>query len=461
MKFVDRKKELEILKENRKISQKYLRNVVIYGIRRIGKTRLLKEFLKSSDLYFFVPQFVEPRTLINDFVSELKVKKIINEYEMIDNWNDFFKILFERFNGTVAIDEFQNFLQVSPEFFSYMQRYIDENPNKRIMFIVSGSVISLMKKLFSDQKIPLYGRFHSKIELNQIPFVEAYEFKEELKLKFEDFIILYMIFGGIPYYWSLIESSLLQNKSYKEILKKLFFSHDAILEEEVETILSIELGKRKSRFYEILSAISLGNNTLSKIASYMSLKETHITRYIKELKDILNIIEYKHQMFGNKRILIIKHPLIRFWFRFFYRNLLRYKIRNPQFEEYFWKNLNQYLGLQFEEICKSSLHLFYSYTSIGKHWGKGDGKVYEIDLTAVNEHKNEILFVECKWKENVNAKKILKELKEKAKYVNWNNNERKEKYAIFAKSFKTKTDEAMCISLDDLKEKIKERLNIH
>ena len=62
----------------------------------------------------------------------------------------------------------------------------------------------------------------------------------------------------------------------------------------------------------------------------------------------------------------------------------------------------------------------------------------EIDLIALNEQERKIMFVECKWKSNVNAKKVLVELKEKAKSVEWHKKNRKEYYCIFAKSFKRK-----------------------
>ena len=46
--------------------------------------------------------------------------------------------------------------------------------------------------------------------------------------------------------------------------------------------------------------------------------------------------------------------------------------------------------------------------------------------------------------------KNLKEIKEKAKYVEWNNNQRKEQYAIFAKSFKKRVKGARCFDLKDI-----------
>ncbi len=81
---------------------------------------------------------------------------------------------------------------------------------------------------------------------------------------------------------------------------------------------------------------------------------------------------------------------------------------------------------------------------MGKWWGAyrdletNERKTAEIDIVSINEQTKEILFAECKWQDKVNARKILAELREKAKFVQWNNDERKEHYVIFAKSFQEK-----------------------
>lgn len=54
MRFIDREKELEVLRKARERSRKKLYTLAIYGLRRVGKTRLLREFLGEKDLYFFV-----------------------------------------------------------------------------------------------------------------------------------------------------------------------------------------------------------------------------------------------------------------------------------------------------------------------------------------------------------------------------------------------------------------------
>jgi len=91
----------------------------------------------------------------------------------------------------------------------------------------------------------------------------------------------------------------------------------------------------------------------------------------------------------------------------------------------------------------------FSFTKIGKWWYKDK----EIDIVALNEQSKQILFCECKWSENVDVEKILKELKEKAQHVEWHKNERKEYYAIFAKSFRNKVKEenVFLFDLENLK----------
>jgi len=55
MKFYNRKKEQETINEWVSLSRKSTQVGVIFGRRRIGKTRLIKEALKKKNyLYFFI-----------------------------------------------------------------------------------------------------------------------------------------------------------------------------------------------------------------------------------------------------------------------------------------------------------------------------------------------------------------------------------------------------------------------
>lgn len=73
---------------------------------------------------------------------------------------------------------------------------------------------------------------------------------------------------------------------------------------------------------------------------------------------------------------------------------------------------------------------------IGKWWHKER----EIDIVALDENKKKMVFVECKWKDLTYNKslKILEELKEKATFVKWLNDNRLEQYGIIARKLEDK-----------------------
>ena len=50
MNFIDRKKEIEALNKEYKKENSF---VILYGRRRIGKTTLIKEFIKGKKAFYF------------------------------------------------------------------------------------------------------------------------------------------------------------------------------------------------------------------------------------------------------------------------------------------------------------------------------------------------------------------------------------------------------------------------
>lgn len=464
MKFINRTKELEFINETERLAKKKLFSLVIYGLRRVGKTRLILEILSASDLYFFVNKDKTSESLLKEYEKSLKTKGILNKLEYLKSWDQFFEIIFERYKGIIAFDEFQNFLKVDPSIFGILQKQMDLNENKKdLLLIFSGSTIGLIKKLFENKKEPLYGRVKRKLFLKPLSFKEIIKMCAELKINnFEEAINLYCILGGFPKYYVSIEDEDLIEADFNKILDKFFFTENAVLEEEVSTILSLEFGKRKGLYFDILTAVANGNTKISEISAFLSKKETLFTRHLNEITRYFEIIYPEKQVVGKKSLLFIGHPLINFWFRFFYRDLSLYKIRDKNLIETIKSELLDYIGKRFESVCIGFLQelnkqkkLPFKYDIIGKQWGKFKGEkgknTYEIDILEVNEKEKKILFAECKWKNNVNANKILYNLKEKSKFVEWNNRDRKEYYAIFAKSFKNKNvDRVLLFDLKDM-----------
>ncbi len=458
MKFIDRTEEMRYLKEAAVLSKSKLFTVSITGLRRVGKTRLILEMLSKDDLYFFVNKDKESTSLLQEYADILRARKVITELEVLNNWDIFFKVLFERFKGIVVFDEFQNFMAVDKSVYGILQKHIDLNENKAGLFIIfSGSTVGLMKKLFSDSKQPLYGRLKRKMPLKPLMFRDTLKMCDELGINnIEDAIRLYAIFGGFPKYYVTIEDEQLGEAGFEKIIDRLFFAENAVLEDEAGQILSLEFGKRSGIYYDILTAIASGNTRISEVASFLRKKETALTRQMNELINRFELVSAEKPVTGGKSIFVINHPLLNFWFRFFYKNLSGYKRREGVLINKIKDNMNAYIGHRFEAVCREFLeHQKLNFQKSGRWWGayreNDERKVAEIDIVSINEQTKEILFCECKWKDRVDAKEILTELKEKTKFVMWNNDKRKEHYAIFAKSFKEKVAEPN-LTLFDLKD---------
>ncbi len=202
---------------------------------------------------------------------------------------------------------------------------------------------------------------------------------------------------------------------------------------------------------------------MNEVSNALGVERTTLTRYLNTLEE-LDLIELIKPITAAKKsrntIYSLKDNYFKFWFSFIYpfiKDLDSFIFDG--FERNFRENFNTYVGKQFEIVCMEAIKSAnpINSTNVGKWWGAyrdmetKDRKIAEIDIVSINEETKEILFAECKWQEKVNARKILFELKEKAKLVQWNNEKRIERYAIFARSFKQKIIEPD-VTLFDLKD---------
>ncbi len=472
MEFINREKELEQLEEYYNLSFKSQISSVISGLRRVGKTTLVKEFIKNKKaIYFFVYENKTSAELLKEFSRELKEKQVITELEKIDSWNIFFNVLFGRCKNYIIIfDEFQNFYSVEKSVYSIIQKNFDENISAHLYILFLGSLIGLFKRIFEDKKQPLYGRISSKINLNPFTLKNSLFALESLNYSnFEEMIKIYGIFGGFPKYYADLEKFNLINKNCLEIINYLFVQENSPLENEVLDILKQEFGRRSSLYYSILNAIASGKTKLNEIANFTGTKESSITRHLIELEERFGLIKSLKPLNNKKSSrYLITHPLIAFWFRFIYDKFSKYNLGNSkEILSNINQNFNSFFGRRFEEICKDVLielnkenKLSFKIEYLSNWWGfsriGGERKEIEIDLIGKNDKLKEILFAECKWKEKVNSMEIVNELNEKSEHVKWNNGKRREYFVIFAKSFskkisKFKNKEVYCLDLKDIK----------
>ena len=160
----------------------------------------------------------------------------------------------------------------------------------------------------------------------------------------------------------------------------------------------------------------------------------------------------------------IKDNFVNFWFRFINPNITF--IEEAIFSSNEIKaSYNGYLGFVFEKVCREFLiekrdTLSCQFQKIGSQWGtipkqeKGKNQ-YEIDIVVLNEERREIGFFECKYRclKLKEAKDILIELKKKSRYVDWNQESRREYFGMIAKKIEGKEslrkDDYIVFDFDD------------
>ncbi len=458
IKFIGREKELESI---RKMDGNFF--LVVKGRRRIGKTMLLKKAFPEA-----VYIFVWPDKSIGWICQEICKENNLPEFR---NFKDIINYLFDR-NKTVILDEFQNFLNVDKSVYGEIQKIIDDRKGSKTFFrlAVAGSSYSLMNKAFNDSASPLYGRRTNEIVLGSLPIAELFM---ELGLPLEEFVKLWAVFEGVPYYYELIDRKIPSEAN----IKNLVVSRNAQLSDEGKAILSVEFGRDSKTYNTVISAIAGGKTKLNEIAGLFGNKKNEVVKYLDILRKDFNIIRKMTPVTENPgksregRYGIIDNFLC-FWFLFADKQRsLAEQERFKEIGDYFEDNFNAYLGKMFEKfiglLLKDNIVLAQKeFDKIGGQWGKFEGEKgknsYEIDVLALNEKTREALFAECKWKENADAGKILKELAEKSKHVSWRSKDRDESFAVFAKSFRKRITsfegkKVHCLDFKDISGAIKKQ----
>lgn len=171
MKFINRSSELESL--NREYRRDGFAMTVIYGRRRVGKTRLIKEFIQDKKgIYFLADTQIEGLNLkrFKEKTAESLSDDLLLSIEL-NSWESIIKYIFRSLGESqekfvLAIDEFQYLVQINSSIPSIFQRIIDELLQKsNCMLIICGTLISLMYSSVLDYSSPLYGRRTSQIKV--------------------------------------------------------------------------------------------------------------------------------------------------------------------------------------------------------------------------------------------------------------------------------------------------------
>ncbi|MDD2299805.1 ATP-binding protein [Proteiniphilum sp. UBA5384] len=399
MKFYNRAAELEILARTLEQSKKSSCFTVMVGRRRIGKTSLLLESVKGQKyLYLFVSRKSEP-LLCEQFQKDATDALGLQIFGTITRFKDLFEqllIFATKEHYTLIIDEFQEFDNVNSSIFSDVQNLWDQYKDKtKINFIASGSIYSMMMKIFENRKEPLFGRLSSKITLQPFAVSVIKEILNDYNPKYtsEDLLCLYMLTGGVPKYIDLLMEA---GAATKDKILDMVTRPDSPFIGEGKELLISEFGKEYGTYFSILQLIASGKTTQSEIDSIIG-KNTGA--YLVNLEKEYSLITKNKPMFSKpesrKARWSLNDNYLRFWFRFIYPNQSLIEMgKYDLLRETIDKNYEQYSGFILEKYFRAKMAEEERITAIGSYWdSKGEN---EIDLIALNDLDKTAIVAEVK-----------------------------------------------------------------
>lgn len=393
MKFYNREKELEQLSAIRnRAFEHHSQMTVVTGRRRIGKTKLILKSCESSDsVYLFVSRNNEA-TLCDLFASTIRqslgsyvpngIKSFVQLFELL-------MVIGETKSFNLIIDEFQEFFNINPAIFSGIQDVWDRYKDKsHVNFIVSGSVYTLMRRIFMDYSEPLYGRCDTIIRLR--PFstsvIRQILGDHNPDHSNDDLLALWTITGGIPKYIELLmdRGAVTVNDMIENVM-----AENSIFIEEGTILLSQEFGKKYGNYYSILSAIASGRNSVPEIAEAVG--DASLGGMLTRLEEDYALITKKRPILSKQRSQNVRYEIadnfLRYWFRYIARHqdLLQMNL-NERLRDIAIADYPTYSGLTLESWFRQKLIESGKYSAVGSWWNstkKANIDQSEVDIVAI------------------------------------------------------------------------------
>ena len=356
MDFFGRIKELEVLKSM--YLEKGLTGAIIYGRKRLGKSTLIKESSKYFDGLFIYFQCLKALDIVNAQGLSMVIKDKIPDAFLSKNASftevlDFLFLKSLSLPILLVLDEY-SYLNNREYIDSFLQSRIDQyKDTSKMKIILSGSYVDIMDHLL-DMNNPLHGRFKYKIKLEAFNYYEASNFYKNVSL--EDKVKYYAVFGGVPYYLSMLDT----NKSFEDNVKCLLLSEFAPLENEINTTMKEEYSKVENAAF-VMDLITRGKHSYSDIKAIFNINapKSDLAYLLNQLVDMHFITKTYalNEKNEKKAYYDIDDNLFAFYFKLIYPTLAYKAIltTDKYFEQIKEKMYGEFIPLKFEKLCKEFL----------------------------------------------------------------------------------------------------------
>ena len=354
--------------------------LVVFGRRRVGKTRLLTHWLKPQNgLYsqaIEAASGIQIEQVMRDLGASLKTNIAPK------NWSEFLELLgLEKGRRIVCLDEFPYLVASDPSLPSVIQRWLDHQRPKQFTFVLSGSSASAMNHFFLNRAAPLYQRARKLLHVEPMSyraFCEACGIKSDAMESFTRFALV----GGIPKYWEFVEP----RATALDLAEELFFGRSAFLEDEPGRILRDENIAGLTAL-SVLEAVGRGAEKTSEIAARLGTAQTNLGRTFQQLlaaSVLAREIPFGESMRSTKKTRYrIQDPALRFWFQIYSPHRTRWQTYGRAEKE---KLIHDHASTVFEDFCRAQ------HPSAARYWEA------DVEFDYVREEAKRAVVSEVKFK---------------------------------------------------------------
>lgn len=274
--------------------------------------------------------------------------------------------------------------------------------------VLCGSVFSMMKKIFEDEKEPLFGRADERINIRpfNVDVIKQLIARHSPGFRNKDLLAFYTITGGAAKYTEIFCDK--ERFTFSLMLEEIF-RENSLLIDEGRNVLVEEFGRDYVIYFSILSLIASSKTSRPEIESILQ-RETggYLDRLEKEYMLIKSIRPVLSRPGGRIQKYMIDDNFLSFWFRFVYKFRSAVEIGNYAFIRHVVeRDFDTYSGIFLEKYFREKLALEGAFNTIGSYWEKGNHN--EIDIVALDDLHGNALIAEVKMRKDRFRPEVLKE----------------------------------------------------
>ncbi len=432
--FIGRHQELRLLSDLQKKRSASL--VVVYGRRRIGKSRLIEEFGADKKFYAFSGTYPEKDSTLQDQLS-IFYYRFLNQFRVnikpFQDWSEAFSQLAKKTQKgktVILLDEISWMGSHDKNFLGKLKNAWDMEfkKNNQLILVLCGSVSSWIEKNLLAHK-GFFGRISLKLRLLELSLPECNAFWSHRGATISDYekLKILSVTGGIPKYLEEIKV----NQTADEQIKTLCFTPSGLLFNDYDYIFSSMLERNSNIYHRIIETLCNKNKRRIELLENLDKKSGGtINTYLDELETAGFISKdsswnLKSGSLSKLSRYRISDNYIRFYVKYILPSISR--IKTNSFEMTSLSSLPAWtsiMGIQIENLVLNNRKNIQKLLSIqpsdiiwdGPYFQRGTAKTKGCQIDYLIQTRLGVLYLcEIKFTRNMIRKDIFQEVEEKMK----------------------------------------------